>query len=111
VEGVLLMDDCFTSPQLFSHLYSSVTVLHNRKGIPENLGSKTLKKVDLLCKVKGGTSAVCCKDKQEVYFSTIMHQHQVIMWTVREMSQKRYALNVTTATSVLLYERYDGQQL
>jgi hypothetical protein len=68
------MDDYFSSPQLFSHLFSRKinscgTVLRNRKGMPENFGPKMLKKGELLCKVKGGTGAVCWKDKQEVLSS------------------------------------------
>jgi hypothetical protein len=44
--------------------------------MPANFGPKMLKlkKGDLLCKVKGGASAVCWKDKQEVYLLTNMHQ-------------------------------------
>jgi hypothetical protein len=69
VEGVghkLFMDTYFSSPQLFSDLCSRKinscsTIRHNRKGMPANFGPKMLKlkKGDLLCKVKGGASAVC----------------------------------------------------
>jgi hypothetical protein len=43
--------------------------------MPANFGPKTLKlkKGDIICKVKGGTSAVCWKDKREVYLLTNMH--------------------------------------
>jgi hypothetical protein len=84
VEGVghkLLMDDYFSSPQLFSDLHkrkinSCATVCHNRKGMPPNFGPKALKlkKGDILCKVKGSTSPVCWKDKWEVYLLTNMHK-------------------------------------
>jgi hypothetical protein len=69
VEGVrhkLFMDNYFSLPQLFSDL-------HNGKGMPANSGPKVLKlkKRDLLCEVKVGTSAICWKDKQEVYLLTL----------------------------------------
>jgi hypothetical protein len=75
------MDNYFSSPQPFSNLYnrkinSCGIVQHNRKGMPENFGPKMLKlkKENILCKGKGGSSTVCWKDKQEVYLLTNMHQ-------------------------------------
>jgi hypothetical protein len=40
--------------------------------MPRNFGPKTLKlkRGDIICKVKGGTSAVSCKDKREMYLLT-----------------------------------------
>jgi hypothetical protein len=42
-------------------------VHHNRQGMPADFGLKTLKlkEGDIIRKVKGGTSAVCWKDKRE----------------------------------------------
>jgi hypothetical protein len=84
VEGVghkLFMDNYCSSPQLFSDLHkrkinSCGTVRHNRKGMLPNFGPKVLKlkKGDILCKVKGGTSAVCWTDKREIYLFTNMHE-------------------------------------
>jgi hypothetical protein len=45
-----------------------------------------LMKGNLLCKVRGGTGAVCWKGKQEVYLVTST-THQLIIWTMREMSR------------------------
>jgi hypothetical protein len=44
--------------------------------MPPNLGPKALKlkKGDILCKMKVDTSAVCWKDKREVYLLTNMHK-------------------------------------
>ena len=48
------------------------TVHHDRQGMPKNCGLKTLKlqKGDNDCKVKGGTRAVCWKDKRQIYLLT-----------------------------------------
>jgi hypothetical protein len=44
--------------------------------MPTNFGPKMLKlkKGDFLCNVKGGTTAVCWKDKEEMYLLTNMNQ-------------------------------------
>lgn len=73
-----MLDTKFLSPQLFSdqhkrEINSCGTVHHKRKGTPHTLGQKALqlKKGDILCKVKGGTHAVCWQDKRSLHH----HQH------------------------------------
>jgi hypothetical protein len=73
----LFMDNYFSLPQLFSDLRNGKinccgTVHQNRQIMPTDCGLKTLKlwKGDIVCKVKGGTSAVCWKDKRQVYLLT-----------------------------------------
>jgi hypothetical protein len=60
VRHKLFMDNYFSLPKLFSDLYSCDTIPDNGKGMPANFGPKMLKlkKGDLLCEVKGGTSAL-----------------------------------------------------
>ena len=74
---MLFMDNQLSSPKLFSDLHNRKinccgTVHHDRQGMPTNCRLKTLKlwKGDNDCKVKGGTSAVCLKDKRQVYLLT-----------------------------------------
>jgi hypothetical protein len=74
------MDNYFSSPQLFSDSHNRKinccdTVHHNRQGMPTDCGLKKLKlwKGDIVCKVKGSTSAVCWKDKRQVYLLTNMN--------------------------------------
>jgi hypothetical protein len=60
-----------------------------------------LKKGDI-CKVKGGTSAVCWDDKIEVHLLTNMLQ--VIMWAKKEMHLNLCALKFTKETWGLLIQ-------
>jgi hypothetical protein len=73
-------------------------VHHNRQGMPADCGLKTLKlkEGDIICKVKGGT-ILCIGKEREITSSPICStpQHQVALWTKKEMHQNLCALRVT----------------
>jgi hypothetical protein len=101
VDGVghkLSMDKYFSLIQLFSALRnrkinSFGTVCQNRQGMPANFEPKTLKlKKGDVCKVKGGTSAVCWlrQHRDLPPHQRAQHPpspHQVILWSKKEMYQ------------------------
>jgi hypothetical protein len=73
VREKFLMGNHYPSSLLFSHphnrkINSCSAVHYRRKGMPTNLGTKTLKleKGDIMCKVKGGISVA--KTREECIF-------------------------------------------
>jgi len=83
VEGLghkIFMDNYFTSPALFDDLFQRKinargTVCHDRRGMPRNIGPKSLKmkRGDIATRVMGTLRAVRWKDKWDVYILTNMH--------------------------------------
>lgn len=76
------MDDCFSSPQLFfrSIQPKNKQLWYRSTQQKEHAGKLLAKEVEV------GTSAICWKDKQEVYLSLLCTslpptKHHVIMWT------------------------------
>jgi hypothetical protein len=76
----LYRDNYFSSPRLFDDhqdrmIGSCGTVRHNRKEMPSNFGPKhfKLKKGDILSKVRDNLTAMCWKDKREVYMLSNIH--------------------------------------
>jgi hypothetical protein len=75
--------------------------------MPTNSDPKTLKlkKVDIICKVKGHKRAVCWKAEKKHYLLTNMHNphHQVILWKKKKIKyQNLHAMKVTTTVWVLM---------
>jgi hypothetical protein len=100
----------FSSPHLFSDLHNKKinccgTVHHNRQGMPMNCGLKTLKLWigDTDCRVKGGASATCWKDKRQVYLLSNKNNLPASGHFVKKkMHQSPRALKVTLKVRVLL---------
>jgi hypothetical protein len=64
-----------------------------------------LKKVEIICKVKGLTSVVCWKDEKKVYLLTKMHNTppSYHLWKKKKkMHQNLHALKVTTVLVLLI---------
>jgi len=74
------MDNYFTSPALFDDLFQRKinacgTVRHNRRGMPWDIGPKSLKmkRGDIATRVRGTLRAVRWKHRRDVYVLTNMH--------------------------------------
>ena len=74
------MDNYFTSPALFDDLFQRKinvcgTVRHNRRGMPRDIGPKSLKmkRGDIATRVRGTLRAVRWKERRDVYVLTNMH--------------------------------------
>ncbi|GFQ69598.1 piggyBac transposable element-derived protein 4 [Trichonephila clavata] len=75
----VFMDSFFSSPELYRDLLkekkinSCGTVRPNRKHFPKNLAPCKMKQGDLAVKFCNGMTAMCWKDKRQVYMLTNMH--------------------------------------
>jgi hypothetical protein len=73
------MNNYFTLPALFGDLFqlkinACGTVRHDRRGMPWDIGPKSLKKKrNTVTWVRGTLRAVCLKDRRDVYILTNMH--------------------------------------
>jgi len=87
VEGLghkVFMDNYFTSPALFDDLFQRKinacgTVRHDRRGMPRDIGPKSLKikRENIVTCVGGNLRAVQWKDRRDVYILTNMHSSLV----------------------------------
>lgn len=85
----LFMDNFFSSPSLFLDLFQNFkinscgTIKNNRKNYPKLVSKNTkLKKGDLVEKFGHGMTAMCWKDKREVYMLSNMHDPQKTSSTI-----------------------------
>ncbi|GFS50709.1 piggyBac transposable element-derived protein 4 [Trichonephila clavipes] len=75
----VLMDNYFSSPELFRDLLkersinSCGTVRSNRKHFPKDLAPCKMRQGDVAVKFCNGMTALCWKDKRQVYMLTNMH--------------------------------------
>ncbi|GFW58521.1 piggyBac transposable element-derived protein 4 [Trichonephila clavipes] len=84
----LFMDNFFSSPELFQQLHkeykmnSCGTMRSNRKHYPKKLAFQKMKKGDLSIKFGSGMTAMCRKDKREVFTLSNMHDPEMSKTTL-----------------------------
>ncbi|XP_054718570.1 piggyBac transposable element-derived protein 4-like [Uloborus diversus] len=76
----LYMDIFFSSPELFLELHedfkinSCGTIRKNRKSFPKEVSKKKMQKGEIVSRYSLGTTALCWRDKREVYMLSNMHK-------------------------------------